>query len=605
MKNIDQFAAKAKAALLCACLLSTSLTLNAQSAAGTDDDGFLVQIKSPASIVQDIVNDNDNCGWNGSTYGPSVTEELCGTLKWSGTGLDSLACNPLPAGSLDGKIAFIRRGTCSFSLKVYNAQQAGAKAVVIANHYTNAADGPCISYVPSGLIFGGMSGLDSADAVTIPSIYFQRQTAEEVVGALDAGETVEICFTFPRVLSPYAEYHYATPVSQIAPLANIGFNLINRESATIEDMVIKAEITEPNGNVTVLESPLPPLPPGTDTLVFFDPYTPPALVGEFNILYTNNRYTESRDTLRRKFVQTECIWAMDNLTLQLDGGADRNDLFAPTLKYQIGGLFSTGANEGIAETCTFGIANIDSIYDPLIPLGNLISVILYDADLDNDGLLDLNNDFEADLGANIVGLATYELSGTEKEENLIGVTLTDFITSDPGVNLLTNHPYYITVLYDGAENGSGRNCAFTNSAYVDYLAFVNQNNAGLPSTPMKIGSSFSFWGDRTVVTRLGLKDSECFIGTKAPGKLLDKSKYSVTPNPANDLLRLNLELENKNSAVNVSILGGFGNALRSQTLRDFQSGQINFDVRDIPSGTYLMWIRSTEGQTMTQVVVCH
>jgi hypothetical protein len=121
---------------------------------------------------------------------------------------------------------------------------------------------------------------------------------------------------------------------------------------------------------------------------------------------------------------------------------------------------------------------------------------------------------------------------------------------------------------------------------------------------MKIGTNFSYWGDRVVVTRLQL-DGYTPSSTKNNGQLLDKSKYSVTPNPANDLVRLNLELTKPNSAVNVSILSGLGNTLRSQTLRDFQSGQINFDVRDVPSGTYLMWIRTTEGQTITQVTICH
>jgi subtilisin family serine protease len=46
------------------------------------------------------------------------------------------ACNAVapPAGSLTGKIAFIRRGTCGFFEKVFNAQAAGAVGVVIYNN---------------------------------------------------------------------------------------------------------------------------------------------------------------------------------------------------------------------------------------------------------------------------------------------------------------------------------------------------------------------------------------------------------------------------------------------------------------------------------------
>ena len=45
-------------------------------------------------------------------------------------------CNALPAGSLTGKVALIRRGTCGFFVKAFNAQTAGAAGVVF---YNNAA----------------------------------------------------------------------------------------------------------------------------------------------------------------------------------------------------------------------------------------------------------------------------------------------------------------------------------------------------------------------------------------------------------------------------------------------------------------------------------
>ncbi len=44
------------------------------------------------------------------------------------------ACSPLPAGSLDGVVALIRRGTCSFYQKAADAQAAGAVGVVLYNN---------------------------------------------------------------------------------------------------------------------------------------------------------------------------------------------------------------------------------------------------------------------------------------------------------------------------------------------------------------------------------------------------------------------------------------------------------------------------------------
>ena len=51
----------------------------------------------------------------------------------SATGL-SLACSALPAHSLDGQIALLSRGTCTFSEKIRAAQDAGAIAVIVVNN---------------------------------------------------------------------------------------------------------------------------------------------------------------------------------------------------------------------------------------------------------------------------------------------------------------------------------------------------------------------------------------------------------------------------------------------------------------------------------------
>ena len=45
-------------------------------------------------------------------------------------GDDGLACSALPAGSLNGAFALIERGTCNFSVKAINAQNAGATGVI-------------------------------------------------------------------------------------------------------------------------------------------------------------------------------------------------------------------------------------------------------------------------------------------------------------------------------------------------------------------------------------------------------------------------------------------------------------------------------------------
>jgi hypothetical protein len=67
---------------------------------------------------------------------PTVSADLTaplGVVTGSVNGL-GIACTPLPAGSLTGKIAVLSRGTCSFSLKIRTAQDAGAVATIVVNN---------------------------------------------------------------------------------------------------------------------------------------------------------------------------------------------------------------------------------------------------------------------------------------------------------------------------------------------------------------------------------------------------------------------------------------------------------------------------------------
>jgi Zn-dependent metalloprotease len=68
-----------------------------------------------------------------AAWGPQ-TFTLSGTVQGVDVGSASAGCAALPAGSLTGKIAFIDRGTCGFSVKALNAQNAGAVAAIIGNN---------------------------------------------------------------------------------------------------------------------------------------------------------------------------------------------------------------------------------------------------------------------------------------------------------------------------------------------------------------------------------------------------------------------------------------------------------------------------------------
>ncbi len=82
-----------------------------------------------------VTPDNRPAGYFQATAAP--TAPVSGSFPLVRTGTSSAAadaCSPLPAGSLSGRVALIRRGTCGFYVKAKNAENAGAAGVIIYNN---------------------------------------------------------------------------------------------------------------------------------------------------------------------------------------------------------------------------------------------------------------------------------------------------------------------------------------------------------------------------------------------------------------------------------------------------------------------------------------
>lgn len=92
-----------------------------------------------------------------TTFGPTLDATgVTADVKLSPV-LDG--CTALPAGSLTGKIGLIQRGSCNFTVKVKNGQDAGASAVIIYS-------------LPDSVPTAGMAGEDAT--ITIPSVLIEN-----------------------------------------------------------------------------------------------------------------------------------------------------------------------------------------------------------------------------------------------------------------------------------------------------------------------------------------------------------------------------------------------------------------------------------------------
>ncbi|HEY1056232.1 MAG TPA: PA domain-containing protein, partial [Emticicia sp.] len=94
--------------------------------------------------------------------------------------IDSLACGPLTNNVTD-KWVLIYRGTCEFGAKALNAQNKGAKGVIIVNN------------IPGGPV--GMGAGSSGGSVTIPVIMVSDVDGNSMNQALNNGQQVFISLT--------------------------------------------------------------------------------------------------------------------------------------------------------------------------------------------------------------------------------------------------------------------------------------------------------------------------------------------------------------------------------------------------------------------------
>ena len=140
---------------------------------------------SPGSTV--TINSPSNMGpytYVAAAFGPSLTKDAITkdiVLADDGNAWLTDACSSLVNSSeMNGKIAMIQRGGCSFVDKVKNAQSAGAVAVIVSNR----DDGSGKAETENPFVMGGTP----ADGeITIPSVMISNSDGLKIIEALENG----------------------------------------------------------------------------------------------------------------------------------------------------------------------------------------------------------------------------------------------------------------------------------------------------------------------------------------------------------------------------------------------------------------------------------
>ena len=153
--------------------------------------------------------------------GSNITAEYV-VAPGGADGNAGLACDPLPAGSLAGKILLAARGTCGFDIKKAVARDAGAIAYIVHN---NGPDAP--------ISMGGIT------APAIPGVMVTQADGRALVAwaAANAGETVTLEGPIARLTSGWPDVVAASSSKGPTPQMGIKPDIAAPGSSVLSSVV--------------------------------------------------------------------------------------------------------------------------------------------------------------------------------------------------------------------------------------------------------------------------------------------------------------------------------------------------------------------------------
>ena len=537
------------------------------------------------------------CGFGSAEFGGFPDVQLCAPAVWAHdvNGLDSLVCDSIPVGSLTGKIALVRRGGCpvaaagNFVAKAWNAQRAGAQAVLVANHYANAAQ--------TGCTVQNMTGTDAN--VTVPVFFLSRNMAEAIDAAIGSGQAVEICILPPnvRITSSFFPVQNAqTPVSQIAT-DTFGFsaNVTNVRGEDLTNVILKAQVLTSAGAELYSTSITIPLLTGDvvdSAFVIPGLYVPELPVGQYFIVYSTDSDPlgdiDVPHFVRNNFSVTENLFAKDNNVTNAIRPSE-----IPTTGYALANLYimSAGALDNY-EVKTIEFAHYTNPGEPEITtIDAELSVFKVNQDLVDAGWSFAVFDRTAYLSNSFTlkGTGSYSAAPTATQGQIHQVEIIDFDSALPGVKLDNGSQYVVSVFYPDSSRfaftavDEDVDLAGPNGLYT--LSYSNQWYGGFAGGPA--AAMIRMYIDLVVTT------------DETP---LPDSYMKVFPNPVKDVLNLGLNLE-KPTDVTVTIAELSGRVINIQDKQGVTNETLTYQVPQLASGMYLARIATKEGTLTKKFVV--
>lgn len=328
-----------------------------------------------------------------------------------------------------------------------------------------------------------------------------------------------------------------------------------------------------------------------DSLVEFSNVVLPALpLGRYNLTYIltqdSTDITPNNNTFSFDFVVSDTTFANDNgsITNGIAGGSSFDGVGA----FKIGNVYHV-AKARRASYASFAISN------PTTIIGETVSLSLYQLDVNGDGNIDENNDQvfnTADIANGLVGFASYTFNGNESANELLSVALQAAGTPNAPVDLVANSDYMLLLEYGGMDTVF---IAATNGINYSGLSVVRV-------APLTDIWSFNGYPNGEIpVVRLQIYDP--LYSSTTPLQVLPNYALTLSPNPTTDYINAKFDLAETSQKTEIRITNLQGQLVQQHYKSNLQQETLNFEVQNLPIGTYFFSVYTDNGFTTKRFVV--
>ena len=545
----------------------------------------LADLLDPADAVLDtvVVMDDSTAGINtlvgtdpntGNAY-PGIP------LKYEGCNLDTNSA--WQTSRLNGKIVLIARGTCEFGLKVYLAEKAGARAVIMFNR-----DNAGLNAAPG--VYGGLA--------TIPFAMIARPDGDNLLNAILNGQTV-VAFlgnkigAFPNDMSiSPAEAIYPPALAVPGMLAmdstdfkmKLGFWGRNDGSANQSSVVASVSVKRAGTTVYSMSTASFPLNSGDSSYISFPPFQLNGYpLGAYEVNYNLTAGTDDfplDNNIDFATVINDSLYSyarVDPATLNaLDNNSYQSSSFTSSWGMCINFQHPNASRSLLKGVRWAAWSNTDTI------LGRTVDVSV---DGWYDSFTDLNDPNCAVTNTSPLALDTYTYT-TNAQDQMVSHYFTQPIA------LADNQRYIVCI------NSSDQTLYLNHSGAVGYQ--LNDQMAG--EQPRELVRSDNTWyvsgfsGNVIPTMQLILEQNTSGVS--------EEVYYDIKPfpNPAQQLVTIDLGGFDARSLEVVDLTGAL--VLRQGQVNAVD-GKAVVDVTALPNGAYVFIAKGTDRDVKFNVVVSH